>query len=218
MEPFYLINFKAYPQGTGKQAVELAKLIEKFAKEHHLNMAVAVQPTDIVPVVAATNLPVYAQHIDPVTPGSRTGHILPEAVKEAGAMGTLLNHSERQVDFETLKNSITRAKELGLSVIACASDPAKAGEIARMGPDYVAIEPPELIGGDISVSTAKPEVITAGLEKVKPLPLLVGAGVKTYEDVKIAMERGAVGVLLASGVVKADNPEEALKQLTGECN
>lgn len=216
MEPFYLINFKAYPQGVGKKALELAKVIDSFAKQHHLNLAVAVQPTDLAVIATGTDLPVYAQHLDPVTPGSHTGHVLPEAVKDAGALGTLLNHSECQVAPQVLSTSIERAKSVGLNVIACAPSPEKAGGIARMGPDYVAIEPPELIGGDTSVSTAKPEVITAGLEQVGSVPLLVGAGVKTYEDVKIAMERGAVGVLLASGVVKADDPEQALKALTGK--
>ncbi len=217
-EPSYIVNFKAYEGGTGARALELARVIEEFAKKTGTDFGVAVQPTDIELVASSVELPVFAQHIDPVGFGSHTGHILPEAVVSAGAVGTLLNHSERRLGLDALEASVKRAHEVGLQVVACAKDAEEAGRISRFAdkPDFIAIEPPDLIGGDVSVSSARPDIISEGVEAVGGVPLLVGAGVKTYEDVKKAVGLGAVGVLLASGVVKAEDAVEALEKLTGK--
>ena len=215
MEQILLINLKTYGEGTGEKAKELAKAAEKLRNED-VEIILAVQPADIQMIAKEVNIPVFSQHVDPVSFGSHTGWILPESVKQAGATGTLLNHSERQIDTETLKKSIFRCREIGLRIVVCADTPEKAKEVASLKPDYIAIEPPELIGGDISVSKAKPEVITQSIEKVNEvenIPVLCGAGVKNREDVSKAKELGAKGILVASGVVKADNPEEAIKDL-----
>ncbi|MFC1810253.1 triose-phosphate isomerase [Patescibacteria group bacterium] len=211
--PTIIVNFKTYQSAVGGNALNLAQIHENVAKETGLSFGVCVQASDIKRVADKISIPVFAQHIDPVGYGSNTGHILPEAVKEAGAYGTLLNHAERQISMETLEKSIIRAKEVGLYTVVCANSPEAGAEIAKFGPDLIAVEPPELIGGDISVSSAQPEVITQSVELIGKDKLLVGAGVKTGEDVKIAIELGAQGVLLASGVTKADNPESVLKDL-----
>ena len=186
-------------------------------QETGVQMGVAVQATDIARIAAAIDMPIFAQHIDPVGFGSYTGHVLPEAARAAGAFGTLLNHSERRIvkdgDFELLKASIARAKEVGLYTVVCAETPEEGGEIAKFGPDLVAVEPPELIGGDISVSTSQPEVVRGAVELIGSDRTLVGAGVKNAEDVRISIELGASGVLLASGVTKADDPESVLRDL-----
>lgn len=215
--PVIITNFKTYESAIGGNALSLALLHGKVMKEIGVQMAVAVQATDIARIAAATKMPVLAQHIDPVRYGSFTGHILPEAVKAAGAFGTLLNHSERRIvkngDFELLKASIARAKEVGLFVVVCAETPEEGGEIAKLGPDLVAVEPPELIGGDISVSTAQPEVVRGAVQLIGQGRTLVGAGVKNAADVRISLELGASGVLLASGVTKAADPEAVLRDL-----
>ena len=212
-----ITNFKTYESAIGSEALDLAILHAKVMQETGVSMGVAVQTTDIGRIAAAVNIPVFAQHIDPVGFGSYTGHVLPEAVKAAGAYGTLLNHSERRIvkdgDFDLLKASIKRAKEVGLYVVVCAETPEEGGEIAKLGPDLVAVEPPELIGGDISVSTAQPEVVRGAVELIGSEKTLVGAGVKNAEDVRISIKLGASGVLLASGVTKADDPESVLRDL-----
>lgn len=211
--PVIITNFKTYETGTGSRALELAKAHAKVAADLGVSMSIAVQPTDLATLVASVSFPVLAQHMDPVSYGSSTGHILPEALKGAGAAGTLLNHSERRIPMDQIKASIERAKEVSLFTIVCAADDEEAREIVAMGPDMVAVEPPELIGGDISVSTADPDLIKRSVEVVGEGKLLVGAGVKTGEDVKIAVELGASGVLLASGVTKAEDPEAVLRDL-----
>ncbi|MCK5452284.1 MAG: triose-phosphate isomerase [Candidatus Aenigmarchaeota archaeon] len=217
MKPLIVVNLKTYETGTGKKALKLAKLAEDVSISTGSKFIFCVQPADISIISSQVNMPVYAQHIDPVTYGSNTGYILPESVKSAGAKGTLLNHAERKIDHRILKNSISFAKEKGLTVIACADSVKEAREIAHFNPDYIAVEPPELIGGDISVSTSKPEIITGAIkavEKVNPkIKVLVGAGIKTGLDVKKSAELGAAGVLLASGVTKAKNPKKVLENL-----
>ncbi|MBU1018923.1 MAG: triose-phosphate isomerase [Patescibacteria group bacterium] len=211
--PIIITNFKTYETGTGSKALELAKIHAKVAADLKVSMAIAVQPTDLVTLVASVGFPVFSQHMDPVSYGSSTGHILPEAIKGAGAAGTLLNHSERRIPMDQIRASIERAKEVSLFTIVCAADDEEAAEIAAMGPDMIAVEPPELIGGDISVSTSDPDLIKRSAEVVGEGRLLVGAGVKTGEDVRIAVELGAAGVLLASGVTKAADPEAVLRDL-----
>jgi len=205
-----IVNFKAYKQSTGKNAVKLAKLIAKAGKG---KVAVAVQVADIAAVKKAVRIPVLAQHVDPVEFGKKTGSILPESVKEAGAVGTLLNHSEKRIDLGTLKDTIDRCRKAKLTTVVCAHTPKLAIMIAGLKPNMIAIEPPELIGGRISVSTARPEVITETTGNIKRIPVYCGAGVHTAEDVKIARKLGAKGVLLASGVVLAKKPAEVIKQL-----
>ncbi|WP_461863105.1 triose-phosphate isomerase [Thermococcus sp.] len=216
-EPVIAINFKTYAQATGKGALAIAKAAERVWRETGVTIVVAPQLVDLYRIAQEVEIPVFAQHIDPITPGSHTGHVLPEAVKEAGAVGTLLNHSENRMILANLEASIRRAEEVGLITMVCSNNPAVSAAVAALGPDYVAVEPPELIGTGIPVSKAKPEVITDTVELVRRVnpnvKVLTGAGISTGEDVKKALELGSVGVLLASGVTKAKNPEKAIKNL-----
>ncbi|MBW6451545.1 MAG: triose-phosphate isomerase [DPANN group archaeon] len=217
MKPLIVINLKTYENGTGYKAKELALIAQEITDARNSNIIFAVQATDIYNISQSVKYPIYAQHIDAIPFGSHTGYILPESVKESGAAGTLLNHSERKITLENLEKSIKRAKDLGLIIIACADTPDEAEAIAAFSPDYIAVEPPELIGGDISISTSKPEVITETIKlvrKVNPdIKILVGAGIKTGKDVKKALELGAVGILLASGVTQAKDPKKVLEDL-----
>ncbi len=216
-EPVIAINFKTYAQATGEGALRIAKAAEKVWKETGITIMVAPQLADLYRITQEVEIPVFAQHIDPIKPGSHTGHVLPEAVKEAGAAGTLLNHSENRMILADLEASIRRAEEVGLMTMVCSNNPTVSAAVAALGPDYVAVEPPELIGTGIPVSKAKPEVITNTVElvrKVNPeVKVLTGAGISTGEDVKKALELGSVGVLLASGVTKAKDPEKAIRDL-----
>jgi len=214
--PAIVVNFKAYRESTGKNALMLAMMCERAAKEKGVHIAVAVQEQDIYRVSSQVEIDVYAQHIDPISFGAHTGQDLPEGMKESGAVGTLINHSEHRLDFETIKRTVERAKEVGLKTIVCAPEPELAARVAALNPDYIAIEPPELIGGDISVSAARPEAISDTVKMVKnvrDVPILCGAGIKDRNDVSIAMKLGACGVLVASHVVKAKEPERVLKEL-----
>lgn len=216
--PAIFINFKTYAEATGETALRLARACEKVAEEKNASIILIVQAADIRLIASQAKLPVFAQHLDPVKPGASTGHMLPEAIRQAGAVGSILNHAENKKDNEFLQKAIQRAKETGLKILVCAESIQRAKEIAAfpVKPDFIAVEPPELIGGDISVSTANPEIIRGtvkAVESIARIPVLAGAGVKTAEDVRKSIELGAKGVLLASGIVKASEPEKVLRDL-----
>jgi triosephosphate isomerase (TIM) len=216
--PVIVINFKAYPDTIGKKAVHLAKICEKVAITHGVDIRVAVAATDICEVAKQVTIPVYSEHVDEYPLGKHTGSILPEMIKTVGAKGTILNHSEHKIPMKKLEECIKRAKGVGLVTIVCADGPKEEREILEFSsaPDFIAIEPPQLIGGEISVSTAKPELITRSVEEVrnkKGVRLLVGAGIKTLDDIETALRLGADGVLIASGIDLAKDPEQALEDM-----
>ena len=216
-KPVLFINFKTYEQGMGKNALKLAKECEAIAKETGKEIVLVVQAVDIRMISGEVGLPVFAQHVDPVGYGSSTGHILAEAVKEAGAAGTVINHAENKKDNEFVEKAIARAKEAGLIVMVCAEDVKRAEELAKFNPDLIAVEPPELIGGDISVSTAQPEIITESVRSIKAvnesIDVVTGAGIKNKEDVAKAIELGTMGVFVASGIVKAEDKKKAVEDM-----
>lgn len=217
MKPMLLINFKTYEEGTGMKALKLAKIAASVAAKEKENVVLSVQAADISRVAASVRIPVYAQAIDPVEPGSHTGWTLPQAVRQAGAEGTLINHSERRMEPGGIKKCVEKCREIGLVSVCCAPTPAEAASIAGYGPDYIAIEPPELIGGKVSVSKARPQVITDTVDAVSrvngKVKVLCGAGIHNKEDVSKALELGSSGVLVASGIVKSDNPSKVMKDL-----
>jgi triosephosphate isomerase len=213
--PLIIVNFKTYLESTGKNALSLAKAADKASKETGACIVVVPQTVDIAKIAEHVEIPVFAQHIDPVKPGSNTGHILAEAVKEVGAVGTLINHSERQLRLIDIEATIALCREKGLTSCVCANNPSVSAAVAAMHPDITSMEPPELIGSGISVSKAKPEVISDTVNLVHKVDanalILCGAGISTAEDVAIALKLGTRGVLVASGIVKAKDPYSVLR-------
>ncbi len=212
--PLILVNFKTYLEATGKKALELAKIAEKVSLETEVCISVAPQFVDLRIIAEEVSIPVFAQHVDPITPGRCTGFILPEAIREAGAVGTIINHSERRLKFSEMAKAVERAHECDLTSLVCIGTHRLAKRIANLNPDMVAVEPPELIATGIAVSKAKPEVVTKTVETVKgvnpKIIVLCGAGISRGEDVATAIKLGTEGVLVASGVVKAKNPYRVL--------
>jgi len=211
---FLLINFKTYLEATGKRAVELSKQIEKVGENAGIKVGVAPQFCDLERVAASVDIPIFAQHIDPITPGASTGHVLAESVKAAGADGTLINHSEKPLLLADIDKAVQLAKQTGLNSVVCAGTARLAASVAVSEPDMVAIEPPELIGTGRAVSKENPEIITDSVKrvhKVNPtVRILCGAGISTGDDVYTALKLGTDGILVASGVVKAKEPEKVL--------
>ncbi|MFW6283077.1 MAG: triose-phosphate isomerase [Minisyncoccales bacterium] len=207
MKPVIIINFKTYKKG--KDVVRLAKSAEKINK----NIIIGVSPVDIKNVVEATSLRVYSQHVDYYEPGRYTGYIIPEAVKAAGAKGCFLNHSEHKLDFKIIKKTIERCRKIGLKTAVFAANLKEAKNIEKLKPDYLIVEPPELVAGNVSVSDAKPEFIKKIADNLKS-NFIVGAGIKTGKDVKKALELGAKGIAVSSAVTKAKKPENVLKDFS----
>ena len=212
-----VVNFKTYMEATGKRAIELAKVAEDVSRETGVTIIVAPQFTDIEPVSKTVDIPVFSQHMDAVKPGAHTGHVLAEALKSAGADGSLLNHSERRINPSEITESVKLCAEADLRSLVCADTTEASVGIAKMMPDMIAIEPPELIGTGISVSKARPELITESVNEIRKLnrgvKVLCGAGVTSAEDVSKALELGSEGVLVASGIVKSKDPRIVLQSM-----
>ena len=211
------VNFKTYERGSGKSALELVSVLEGVAHESGVRIIPVVQASDIKEIVLATKLEVWTQHIDAVEFGAHTGSILAEAVFEVGATGTFLNHSEHRFDnFDDLKKAHERSKEVGLKTLIFAANLDELKHILELAPNYASYEPPELVGSKTtSVAKEKPEVISQAvtLARAKGIPLIVGAGIKSMEDVQKSVELGAAGVAVASSVVVSENPRQEIMEL-----
>lgn len=206
MKPLIVINLKTYQQGD--ESLRLAKAIEKVDK----SVIVGAQPTDIYNLAKHTKLKIYSQHADGKLPGRNTGWILPRAIKKNHAKGVFLNHSEHRMTFNEIKTTIPLCKKLNLKTMVFAKDLKAAKNIQKLKPDYIIIEPPELVAGKVSVSEARPELIKKIKKELKS-KFLVGAGIKTKEDIDIAMRLGASGVAFSSVITKAKNPEKTLREM-----
>jgi triosephosphate isomerase len=215
--PVVILNLKTYPQATGEKAVLLAQTCERVSNKYDVPIIVAPQVPDLYRVAKAVEIPVYSQHMDPGEPGRFTGHVLGETLVEAGCQGTLLNHSERRMILADLEEAVVKAGQLHLHTVVCTNNPAVSVAAASMKPTAVAVEPPELIGSGVSVSQAKPEVISGTVDLIrkvnKDVVILCGAGISNGDDVAAAIKLGSQGVLLASAVAKAAKPENFLVDL-----
>ncbi|HPC54923.1 MAG TPA: triose-phosphate isomerase [Methanolinea sp.] len=216
-KPFILINLKTYMEASGQRAHSIAGAAQQVAEESGVEIGIAPSYMNIHPLSMHYSLPVYSQHVDAALPGANTGAVTVEAIREAGATGSLVNHSERRLTLADIEAVVSRLREADLVSVVCTNNVATSAAAAALGPDFVAIEPPELIGGNVSVSSANPGIITGTVEavrKVNPsVRILTGAGIHSGECVKTAIDLGTDGVLLASGVVKAKAPIAVLRDL-----
>ena len=214
--PIIIVNYKTYAESTGKNAVELAKKAERVHEETGVYVGVVPQLAELAAVARSVAIPVFAQHIDPIRPGGYTGHVLADSAKQAGAVGTLINHSERQLKLSDIEQIIKIAREHDMISVVCANNPNVSAAVAALEPDMIAIEPPELIGTGIPVSKAQPEVITGTIKLVrevnKKTTILCGAGISHGADVTAALKLGTQGVLVASGIVKAVDPYAIIRE------
>lgn len=214
--PQLIVNCKAYPEAFGARALSLARHAAALEAELGVQIALCPQPVD-VRACAEAGARVFAQHVDLVAKPESTGWLSAAALREAGAVGTLLNHSERRLEAAQVRSYVEHAEAAGLVTVLCTRDAKESGLLAKTRPRLVAVEPPELIGGDVSVTTADPEVVRRSVLAVAAaapdVRVLCGAGVKTGKDVARAVELGAHGILVASGVTRAKEPLKALRDL-----
>jgi triosephosphate isomerase len=215
--PLFVLNLKSYPSCLGPGARAIGTILQK--QSHLRGVAAAVCPAfpDLGFVAGELSIPVLAQHADPIDAGAHTGWLPVEALRASGCRGSLVNHSEHPLSAEDILETVVRLHSVGLAAIVCAKDIEDARALARTRPAYLAVEPPELIGGDRSVATAQPEVVqgtVAAVREVAPATrVLCGAGVHDRNDVRTALELGADGVLVASAVARAADPAEAIAEL-----
>jgi triosephosphate isomerase len=218
--PFILVNIKTFKEGMGNRAHMIANAAQLVAHESGVTIGIAPSYIDLHPICHHFAIPVYAQHVDSYEPGAHTGHITVDAIRMAGAAGSLINHSERRLTLADIEASIRALQAQNLIAVVCSNNEATSAGAAALAPEYVAIEPPELIGSGVSVSKANPEIIRRSVAAVHAVnakvKVLTGAGIQSGDCVKIAVDLGTDGVLLASSVVKAKEPATILRDLVSK--
>ena len=219
-KPIVILNYKTYIESSGEKALKLAKDLEAASEETGITMVAAPQAADIYRINQETSIPLFAQNIDAITPGGHTGHDLIETLIDAGITGSLINHSEKRMKLADIEEVIHLTKKHNILSCLCTNNINTSKAAATLAPDYLAVEPPELIGTGIPVSQAQPEVVEDTVNEVKAInkniKVLCGAGISTGEDMASAIELGAEGVLLASGIIKASSPKDALIDLVSK--
>ncbi|MDH5569273.1 MAG: triose-phosphate isomerase [Nitrosopumilus sp.] len=204
----FVINCKNYEEISGDKIIKFVKTAENISKKYKVKVAVS-PPQHLVGLVANSSIPIFAQHIDDSKIGSTTGFIIPELLKKSKVKGSLINHSEHRISSKEIEKLVSKLKELKMTSILCVKDVAEVKKYVKLNPDYIAIEPPELIGSGKAVSKEKPDLISKAAEAVKNAKnntkLLCGAGIVSGEDVSKAIELGSKGILVASGIVKSKN-------------
>ncbi|MBD3227765.1 MAG: triose-phosphate isomerase [Candidatus Lokiarchaeota archaeon] len=215
--PVLILNYKAYKLASGKKALELSKIVDSMASKYNVEIIIAPQVSDIYRIAKEVEIPVFAQHIDPNKLGKSTGYIVAESIKESGAVGSLLNHAERKLDFQVIKDSYKRMKEVGLAACICAESVEKAAKLAKISPEYIAFEIPELIGTGKSISTFSPDKVKESVKKITAVNSnvvpLTGAGISDGEDVYASLKLGAKGALVASAVANTNEPKKVLESM-----
>lgn len=209
-----IVNFKTYHQVGGPRAQNLARIIREVIVETGKEIIAVPQITDLQLVHQVMITGTWAQHADFHEPGQSTGFVTLEAIQESGATGVLLNHSEHKLPEDVLKNTINRAKSLGLTTLVFAADLQEARAYVAYRPNLIGYEPPELIASSTtSVARAKPEIISTVVDMVSPIPVIVGAGVKDRHDVAVSFKLGASGVAVSSSVTLSEDPKKVLLDL-----
>ena len=202
----FVINCKNYEEISGDKIIKFIKIAEKVSKKYKVKIAIS-PPQHLIGLVANSSIQILAQHIDDSKIGSTTGFVIPELLKKSKVKGSLINHSEHRISSKEIQKLVLKLKELKMTSIVCVKNVAEVKKYVKLNPDYIAIEPPELIGSGKAVSKEKPELIAKAAKAVKNTntKLLCGAGIVSGEDVAKALELGSKGILVASGIIKAKN-------------
>lgn len=203
-----VINLKNYNEISGDNSSKIVQDAKNASLLNHKDIIIAPPPSSIL-ALSKIRIPLVSQHVDDVPVGATTGFIVPEIIKSYGAVGSLINHSEHKIEHSHIKNLVKRLRELDMISIVCADDLDEVRAVSRYSPDFLAIEPPELIGKGVAVSKANPSIIMDSVQVVKRISsdvkVLCGAGIVDKYDVEKAFELGVEGILISSGVVKSSS-------------
>jgi triosephosphate isomerase len=213
--PFFEIGAKAYLYGIGM--LQLARHADKVGEKYDVQIIITPQTVDI-PILAREmeNILVFAQHMDSLEVGRGVGSFLPEALKAAGAVGVLLNHSEKRLAKDELERTIKRADQVGLATMVCADTLEEAAVVAHMEPNVIIAESPDLIG--VGKRNANDRLAIAAINeavwRIHPeIRVLHGAGISSGRDVYDIIASGAQGTGSTSGIILSNDPFGMLEEM-----
>ena len=206
--PFFEFGPKAYLYG--EKMIRLAEYADELAVKYDVDIIIDPQTLDIPGMAGrCRHVRVFAQHMDPIPAGRGMGCVLPEALKEWGAQGTLLNHTEKRLSLTDLELAVKRAKELRLLTMVCADNPDQAAAIAVFSPDIIVVESPHLIGGGGRNAEDNRAIyeINDRIHAIDPdIRLLHSAGIKTADDIYNVIASGSDGAGSSSALALAGDP------------
>jgi triosephosphate isomerase len=217
-------NWKLYkgPAETAAYCValrerELPPAVEVVLCPPFVSLAVAVQ------VLAGTDIAVAAQNVHWEAEGAFTGEVSAPMLRELGAYGAIVGHSERRQYFcetdETVARRARAALDAGLSVIACVGETEaerEAGEteevlrrqVSVLDADeqlVVAYEPVWAIG---TGKTATPELAQeahAFIKSILDAPVLYGGSVKPDNAAELLGQPDVDGALVGGASLDVDS-------------
>ena len=217
MTRLFVINFKNYLEISADKTITLALAAQKAAKNLNLEIVIAPPQPSIAIVMQNVDIPVFCQHVDDADIGQSTGFFIPELARSYGASGSIINHSEHRLSYVTISNLVQRLKQLDMTSVVCAQTPNEVAQLAKLNPDFIAIEPPELIGSGKAVSRESPKIIIDSIKSAtqnsKYTRLICGAGIVDQSDVTAALQLGVEGILVASGIIKSNSWYEKILEL-----
>ena len=207
-----IVNFKNYKETFGDGALKLAEICKKVTEKTGVEIIPAVSSLDAVMIKKELKMKVFLQNVDPIFEGRGSGFVSFGKAQNLEIDGSILNHSEHRIAPGTIKKMLGVWPKKFQSVV-CISSMGQVQSWARnIKPDFVAYEPRNLIASkEKSVATENPKTIKAIVDFYKKIPVLVGAGIHSPEDVKVSLKMGASGILISSFVVQSKDP---LKNLT----
>ena len=212
-----VINMKNYLEGSRDEAVRISKTSNHASKKYGVTIAIA-PPIGMLSEMIRYHDTIFAQHLDNVDVGSTTGYVVPEIARGIGVIGSLINHSEHRIPASDIKALVRRLKKLDMISVVCVKDNMETRKYLKLNPDYIAIEPPELIGSGRAVSRERPEVIAEAAHVIQEAgngtKLLCGAGIVSSDDVTEAIKLGSDGIMVASGIIKARNRSKKIVEFT----
>lgn len=206
------LSLKTYKQASGEKVIKLCRIVKKVQVKTGVKIMVGAQPFDIRRIKKEVNIQVWAQHLDPIDPGRHFGWLSPYSAKKAGATGTMINHAEHTEPYKNIKAILEKCQQYKLKTLVGTDTINLAKKVVKLKPDYLAFENPKLIAGNVSFVDIDAQRIKKVID-FTPMPFFVGAGIKTKKHVQKTVKLGGQGVILASGVVLADNPEKVLMNL-----
>lgn len=211
--PFFETSVKNYIYGDA--VYDYAKAVDEAAIKYDIDAIFIAPYTEIRRIVENTSrIFVFAPYMDTLRPGRGIADVLPEALKDAGAKGVMLNHSERPMSLRQIKETIDRANELGLITFACADSIQETKAIAQFQPDIINPEPSELIGTN---QASDMSYVVETLKVVKELypDILVeqAAGITTGAQIYDFIMAGNDAAGSASGILNSSDPFKLLDEM-----
>ncbi|MFC2143315.1 triose-phosphate isomerase [Candidatus Aenigmatarchaeota archaeon] len=211
--PFVIINLKCYEKSI-VSALNFAHISKKISNESGANICIAPPLIELKDV--SKIIPTFSQYVDCFSEGAYTGSVIAKHVKDVGAIGSIINHSERQINFKEIDNCIQRCNENNLLSVVCTKNLEETEEIAELNPDFIAIELPELIGKK-SITKVNPQIVKDSVSIVnkfsKKTKVICGAGIGDKKDVSEAISLGTHGVIVSNAIVNSDNVENKIREI-----